>query len=656
MALDAPQLQWSLDKSAGSLLSLGRGFVEAATSDNVQLLALLTCESYGATLPVAPITRLKIEKLARRNDSQPLSFIKAQIGWRAGDAADVLSRADGGIRFLCLAALLCCQGGHLIEPAQTLDRMLRRNVSKDQRLPTIMQLHDLLCAIRPKLLHSGFTQSVIGWIYTLIPTRSGRLASFDEGELPWLRYPAPGAFAFESLVEALQRCCRLGETGYIVIIHSQLRWIPWTMAVVDWLTGLTPAVRLLKAETPFTSEESVVAIEESSVTHCYQVSIYTRINSVRQLISSEAQSGSDSLLRTHVVGTLDIQTWMEVYFDELNIELALASKVLFHAVNILPEAVLFSTEIYRKLSQFNETDLTDSLPCAFPDNNIRQQVLNHMLKNQVVEPIPELSHVLQEVRDQCSQTCICAPNGRFDRRQPVCFKKRMGTVIADVLALLLFHPPKTADQFPCLTCPYGSGINPDLYGDGDGCKMKPWTSLIVEEWWQVMTKKSHYIRSRSEDIFLHIAMLTNRWNDLDKPLGLLLTATDGQIIYPMVLDARRPIRNGYLFLVYRRGRLEWEGQHFAGIYADHNINQPTVQQWFNRHGAVQPLDHAFIPAVQSGHDLDFNFIVRNSPKDLQYLQIAVGHSQMSLCVNVLFSGLGQTLYSPPCQHSPQNPA
>jgi hypothetical protein len=64
MAVHAPQLQWSLDKSAGSLLTPGRGFIEAATSDNVQMLALLTCESFGATLPVATLTRLKVDLLA----------------------------------------------------------------------------------------------------------------------------------------------------------------------------------------------------------------------------------------------------------------------------------------------------------------------------------------------------------------------------------------------------------------------------------------------------------------------------------------------------------------------------------------------------------------------------------------------------------------
>lgn len=654
MALDAPQLQWSLDKSAGSLLSIGRGFMEAATSDNVQLLALLTCESYGATLPVAPITRLKIEKLARRNESQPLSFIKAQIGWRAGDSADVLSRSDGGIRFLCLAALLCCRGGHLLEPAQTLDRMIRRNASKDQRLPTIMQLHDLLCAIRPKVLHSGFTQMVVGWMYTLVPTRSDRLACFEEERPPRLPYTTPGPSEFESLVDALQRCCRLGETGYVVVIYSHLRWVAWTMAVVDWLTGLTPAVRLLKAETPFTSEESVVTIEESSVIHCYQVSIYTRINSVRQLVSSEGQSGSDSLAKSFMLGTLDIQTWMEVCLDELDIELALASKVLFHAISILPEVILFNEKVDWIFLRQHKTKIADFLPCAFPTNKICQQVLNYMLKNQIVDPIPELSHVLRDVRRQCSQTCICAPNGERDHRKQVCFKKRMGTIVADVLALLLFHPPKTADQFPYLMFPYENSLNPDFSCGSP--KMGAWTSLIVKEWWHIMTKKSQYICSRSEDILLHISMLTGRWEDLNKPFGLLLTANDGQVIYPMALDARRPLRNGYLCLVYRRGRLELEGQHFAGIHADYSINEPTVQQWFARHGAAQPLDHAFVPTVQSGEDLDFNFIVRNSSKDLQYLQIAIVLSQMSLCVNVLFSGLDQTLYTPPCQHSPQNPA
>ena len=70
-----------------------RGLMQAATTDNVQPLALHACEQLGTTLPILnTTTRIKIEKLAGRKHSQPLSFVKTQVGFRAGDSADMLSK------------------------------------------------------------------------------------------------------------------------------------------------------------------------------------------------------------------------------------------------------------------------------------------------------------------------------------------------------------------------------------------------------------------------------------------------------------------------------------------------------------------------------------------------------------------------------------
>ena len=104
--IPAPQAQWALDSTVSGILSIARGFIQAATSDNVQMLALLACEQFGTTLPINTMTRIKVEKLARRSGSKSLGFVKSLVGFSAGDSADVLSRSDGGVRFLCFAAIL----------------------------------------------------------------------------------------------------------------------------------------------------------------------------------------------------------------------------------------------------------------------------------------------------------------------------------------------------------------------------------------------------------------------------------------------------------------------------------------------------------------------------------------------------------------------
>lgn len=100
------QFQWSLDNSSGSALSFARDLLKAATSDNVQPLALKVCELYGTTLPVHPDTRLKVEILAQQKHRAVLNWIELSIGYCEGDAAAWLSRTDGGVRFLCLVAAL----------------------------------------------------------------------------------------------------------------------------------------------------------------------------------------------------------------------------------------------------------------------------------------------------------------------------------------------------------------------------------------------------------------------------------------------------------------------------------------------------------------------------------------------------------------------
>ena len=166
MSLSAdPSLQWSLDQTAGGVISITRGLIQAATSDNVQILALLVSEQFGTTLPINTTTRIKVERTAKQKHSQPLRFLKTQIEFSAGDLADVLSRTDGVVRFLCFAAILVSWGIKSIQSAELLEILARQMLKLDQPLPTLLQLDDLLRALRPKLLSSGFLTEVIGWYY-----------------------------------------------------------------------------------------------------------------------------------------------------------------------------------------------------------------------------------------------------------------------------------------------------------------------------------------------------------------------------------------------------------------------------------------------------------------------------------------------------------
>src|SRR5579871_3825504 len=119
MSTGALALQWSLDQTATSVLYLSRGVVAAATSDNVQPLALLSCQQFGNCIPIAAETRAKIECLV--NTPQPVAaLVGAYIGYSAGDCATQLVKSLAGVQFLSVAAPLvttigASQGGIALE-------------------------------------------------------------------------------------------------------------------------------------------------------------------------------------------------------------------------------------------------------------------------------------------------------------------------------------------------------------------------------------------------------------------------------------------------------------------------------------------------------------------------------------------------------------
>ena len=89
--LSPVQPQWALNETMTGFLTVSKGLLQAATSDNVSPVALMACESFGSLLPVCPETRLKIEQLARRNHtSHVLKFINAQIGYMKDDSVELL--------------------------------------------------------------------------------------------------------------------------------------------------------------------------------------------------------------------------------------------------------------------------------------------------------------------------------------------------------------------------------------------------------------------------------------------------------------------------------------------------------------------------------------------------------------------------------------
>lgn len=76
------QAQWGLEKTADSAISISRGLLQAATSDNVQPLAIMACERFGNTLAMCPETCRKVEKTVLPTPPHAvLKFLQGTVGY-----------------------------------------------------------------------------------------------------------------------------------------------------------------------------------------------------------------------------------------------------------------------------------------------------------------------------------------------------------------------------------------------------------------------------------------------------------------------------------------------------------------------------------------------------------------------------------------------
>jgi hypothetical protein len=155
--------QWQLNDTADSAIAIAKGVLKAATRDNVQPVAIIAADAFGATLAMCRETQMKVEQAARKNHtSYVVEFSKSSIGYAKDDCAIRLCSSSTGVRFLALAAALLCTAV-TFTTSQALEPMIISSAGRGQILPTTTQLRDLLAALEHKLNRAGLAQNVLGW-------------------------------------------------------------------------------------------------------------------------------------------------------------------------------------------------------------------------------------------------------------------------------------------------------------------------------------------------------------------------------------------------------------------------------------------------------------------------------------------------------------
>ena len=293
MAHVSTPFTWSLDSTANKTISVFKDVMRAATSDNVQPLALISCEKFGATLAMCPETNKKMEDLIRKvSGPKHVRFIKAQIGYSANDSATQLSQSLAGIQFLGLAAGLTSSMG-AFAGANALSEMLTASASDKTLLPTARHLKDLLEVLEHRVIRSGFSDIWVGYQILL----SAALKIFSDKHDYGGQYELeelgifPASDGVLKLVEAFRQLSRLGDATTISVRATSCA--AWVMAFTRWCLGLPPSTILPdgKALLDQPASQITLFIEGGANADGFEISVYRSVDSPADLLKSNAALG-----------------------------------------------------------------------------------------------------------------------------------------------------------------------------------------------------------------------------------------------------------------------------------------------------------------------------------------------------------------------------
>ena len=266
---------WTLSQTVTDVVSVSKGILTAATSDNVQALAVLACEAFGTTLAMSPETCGKVHQLcSQSHESAMVTFLKAKVGYRKGDCGWQLAQSDPGTRFLGLAASLISLDHWMA--AEALKSLILDTATDKRPVPTAQQLKHLIQVLEYKLGRSSFSESALGWsIWLSKETKSENFNTIG-----------PSREVLVQLVKAISSVCRIGQAEKLEVTVP-ITQAPWIIAFVKWCVGTTPNVVLENETVICTEPKSPVIIRvliSNPLRDSIEISTLNEIGEVRDLI------------------------------------------------------------------------------------------------------------------------------------------------------------------------------------------------------------------------------------------------------------------------------------------------------------------------------------------------------------------------------------
>lgn len=547
------QPQWSLDQSSGSLFNLFRGVLQAATSDNVQPLAIMACEQFGNTIAMCPETCSLIEKVVVPSPKPAtIQFLKGVVGFSSNDSATQLSKSLAGVQFLGLATALLAS--MTTWPASlALEMMLRQSTTDKTLLPTRTQIRDLLARLEPRCHAASFADSVAGWNLLL------RDHVKFHGPIT-AQVPAPSSI--EKIVDALRQLFRVGEETAIHISIKSSDATGWIIAFIKWCIGASPSVCFSDGthiiENP-SSRITVIAFDGSvSLVMPLEIQIRHRVRSLEEIVVPHAGHPWTGMVSPRVYGRLLLEDKGIISGQSLRA----VKQAIPYMVSSALTHVLYTKSSNRPSAEsfIQDWERFGSLRLSpLPNISVIIRAISLILDVEDIESLPTLENgqhiynlpIVHDYLKTIIQKChcaICSPDISFKFQTCLMaeFSEKLANITANILGLSLIKDSENVllEVPPCLSHSQHTELLKSIWNDGNTCNVRTLSVMSLFTW--------------------TLGMLGHEVDDVEQS-ELLMSSAKGQVIYPVLIDAQSIRGNGYLTLACNRGVLLHKGQVYSRV-------------------------------------------------------------------------------------------
>lgn len=558
----ALQAQWGLEKTADSAISISRGILQAATSDNVQPLAILACERFGNTLAMCPETCRKVEKtLLPTPPHAVLKFLQGTVGYSPNDCATYFgTSSQAGLQFLSFATALI-NTMNTVGSAKCIHHLLVKSASDKCLVPTLLQVEDLIESLEPRCRLSRFTDEILGWHILLRNLVRNHDEPLSNDEL--FRPAAPTAGALKEVVDAFRELSRIGDSGAVAVTFKTFGLASWLIAFTKWCLGSPPSTYM---------EDGTPLMETANS----KVRVYLRQALLEVTLEYAIDSPKELTVRgLHgcMFGMVGLRPYCQWLLRELGVD---QGSALTAVQSTVAGAVKWAAANISFTDGKNFTALVrGSTRREFPDLMLQplretSHVLSLMFEEYDSSDSTGLRfsiHQIQAIRTHCESSPVNPERTHVDaetnfRDSLRLFLKALSQIVASVLALSLYQHPESMRVFTIV--PEASSNRWELSSSGPQRLADVIQTVLLQE--TQGSCPSHLLLDEAMKLAGHFKGCAAA----DHPV--VMSSFSGQTIYFDFLNTNTVFESGYMSLSWLPG-LIWHGAD-----KHHLVQSPRVPE------------------------------------------------------------------------------